>query len=87
MRVVFTELVWEEYASFLQRDRTVLKRANAVIADIVRDPFDGIGKPEPLKHQLAGFRSRRLTQEHRIVYQVAGEDIVIVRGGGNYGKS
>ncbi|WP_327112607.1 Txe/YoeB family addiction module toxin [Nocardia sp. NBC_01730] len=87
MRLVFTELAWEEYASFLQRDRTVLKHANAVIADIVRDPFDGIGKPEPLKHQLAGFWSRRLTQEHRIVYQVTGEDIVIVRVGGHYEKS
>ncbi|MGY4100312.1 Txe/YoeB family addiction module toxin [Nocardia sp. R16R-3T] len=84
MKLVFSEVAWEEYTSWLHRDRTVLKRANAVINDILRDPFTGIGKPEPLKHDLAGYWSRRLTQEHRIVYRIEGDDIWIAKVGTHY---
>ena len=75
MRLVFTESAWDDYLWFQERDRKLLKRLNALIKDVIRSPFDGIGKPEPLKHQLAGAWSRRLTHEHRIVYTVSGDRI------------
>jgi toxin YoeB len=62
----------------------MLKRLNALIREIVREPFAGIGKPEALKHNLQGFWSRRLSDEHRIVYQVQGEVLVIAQCRGHY---
>lgn len=84
MRVVFSEKAWQEYSAFLQDDRMVLKKVNALIKAILADPFDGIGKPEPLKHDLAGYWSRRITQEHRLVYRVVGEELWIAQVGTHY---
>jgi toxin YoeB len=78
-RVCFTPNAWEEYMVWLAEDRTMLKRINQLIEAIGRDPFAGIGKPEPLKHQLASYWSRRINEEHRLVYRVEGETLVIVQ--------
>lgn len=76
MTIKFAELGWEDYLYWQTTDRAILKRVNLLIRDIARDPFSGIGKPEPLKHQLSGFWSRRIDDKHRLVYAV--EDGVIL---------
>lgn len=84
MRLVFTSHGWDDYKHWLQADRQVLKRINRLIDDALRDPTDGIGKPEPLRHMLAGTWSRRITDEHRLVYLVDDEDLVIVQARFHY---
>ena len=79
MRLVFTPHGWDDYKYWLQADRQVLKRINRLIDDALRDPTDGVGKPEPLKHMLAGAWSRRITEEHRLVYLVDDVDLVILQ--------
>ena len=79
MRVVFSEHAWEEYLSWQKTDRKVVLRINALIRDIQRAPFEGIGKPEPLKHALSGYWSRRITDEHRIVYKAEGDANLIAQ--------
>lgn len=79
MRVIFSEHAWEEYLYWQTSDRKVLQRINSLIRDIQRSPFDGIGKPEPLKHALSGYWSRRITDEHRLVYKVQGDAILIAQ--------
>jgi len=73
MKILFTEEAWEDYLHWQRHDRKVLKRVNALVNDIARTPFDGIGKPETLKASLAGWWSRRITGDHRLVYRVVGE--------------
>ena len=73
MKVLFTEEAWEDYLHWQHHDRKTLKRINALIHDIGRDPFDGKGKPEPLKATLSGWWSRRITHDHRLIYRVVGE--------------
>ena len=85
MRLVFTLHGWDDYKHWLQADRQILTRINRLIDDVRRDPTDGIGKPEPLRHMLAGTWSRRLTDEHRLVYLVDGEDLVILQARFHYG--
>jgi toxin YoeB len=70
MKIEWAEEAWEDYLYWQQTNKVALKRINALIKDIARDPFDGIGKPEPLKHHLSGFWSRRIDDEHRLVYAV-----------------
>ncbi|MFT4034923.1 MAG: Txe/YoeB family addiction module toxin [Patulibacter sp.] len=77
MRFVFDERAWEDYCWWQQQDRRVLKRINVLLADIARNGNDGIGKPEPLKHGFQGYWSRRITDEHRLVYKLAGDEIRI----------
>ena len=72
MNVVFSEHAWQEYLAWQKTDRRMVKRINALIREIQRTPFEGIGKPERLQHALSGYWSRRITDEHRIVYKVAG---------------
>ncbi|NKY29649.1 Txe/YoeB family addiction module toxin [Nocardia gamkensis] len=84
MKVVFSESAWEEYSAWLRRDRLVLKKVNVLIKAIMAEPLEGIGKPEPLKHDLAGYWSRRITQEHRIVYRVVDDAIWIAKVGKHY---
>lgn len=79
MRLVFTPHGWDDYTYWLHADRQMLRRINRLIDDNLRDPTDGIGKPEPLKHMLAGTWSRRITEEHRLVYLVDGEDVVVLQ--------
>lgn len=72
MQPRFADHAWEDYLYWHEADRKQLKRINALIEDIRRHPFTGIGKPEPLKHQLAGFWSRRIDDRHRLGYAVEG---------------
>lgn len=84
MRLVFTRDGWDDYVHWQSADRQVLKRINRLIEDALRDPFDGIGKPEPLKHLHAGAWSRRITDEHRLVYVVDGDDLIVVQARYHY---
>ncbi|HEX5494261.1 MAG TPA: Txe/YoeB family addiction module toxin [Mycobacteriales bacterium] len=84
MRLFFTPNGWEDYTYRLRADRVVLKRINRLIDDALRDPFAGIGKPEPLRHMLAGAWSRRISEEHRLVYLVDGTDVVILQARFHY---
>ncbi len=79
MRISFRERAWEDYVQWQRTDKRILKRINQLIDDIRRHPFEGIGKPEPLKHELAGLWSRRIDAEHRLVYAVLADDLVIVQ--------
>ncbi len=78
MKLTFTDEAWEEYLYWQVQDKKILKKINNLIKDTKREPFDGLGKPEPLKHELAGYWSRRIRQEHRLVYEVFEESILVV---------
>ena len=78
MKLVFTELAWEDYLWFQENDRKLLKRMNALIEDAKRSPLKGLGKPEPLKANLSGYWSRRIDSEHRLVYSISETEIVII---------
>lgn len=84
MRIVFTPHGWDDYLFWQSSDRSTLKRINRLLEDISRDPFAGIGKPEQLRHALAGAWSRRIDEEHRLVYLIDGEDIVVVQARYHY---
>lgn len=75
---------WEEYCDLQQVDRSIIKRINQLIKDITRNPFDGIGKPEALRGNLSGFWSRRITDEHRMVYAVEENTVIIISCKGHY---
>lgn len=77
MNLIWDQHAWEDYVWWQTQDRRVLLRINALIKDIVRNGNEGIGKPETLKHGFQGYWSRRITDEHRLVYKVDGEDIRI----------
>jgi toxin YoeB len=79
MNILFTPEGWEDYLWFQQNDKPGLKRINLLIKAIQRDAFEGLGKPEPLKHNLAGFWSRRITHEHRLIYCVENGAVNIVQ--------
>ena len=69
MKLIFADQAWEDYLYWQQQDKRIVKRINDLIEAAKRDPFAGIGKPEPLKHALAGYWSRRITEDHRMVYK------------------
>ena len=77
--ISFHEDAWTDYLYWQQSDKQILKRINALVKDIQREPFEGIGKPEPLKYNLTGYWSRRITEEHRLVYKVAGDHVTIIQ--------
>jgi toxin YoeB len=70
VKIVFSEHAWEDYLYWQRTERKILERINRLIKEIQRTPFEGTGKPEPLRHGLSGYWSRRITDEHRIVYKV-----------------
>jgi toxin YoeB len=78
MRLVFTDRSWDDYLYWQKNDRRMARRINDLIKDIQREPFAGIGKPEPLRHQLQGLWSRRIDDEHRLVYEVAEDELRII---------
>lgn len=84
MNVLFHDRAWEDYLYWQQTDKRLLKRINQLIKDIERHPFEGIGKPEPLKFELSGRWSRRIDQEHRLVYRVEENVIYIQQCRGHY---
>jgi len=77
--ICFRERAWQDYIYWQQADKKILKRINLLIKDIQREPFTGLGKPEPLKHQFSGFWSRRITDEHRLVYTFSDDELIIVQ--------
>jgi toxin YoeB len=79
VRLIFAQEAWEDYLFWQKTDPKVVKRINAVIKDIRRSPFDGIGKPEPLKHGLSGYWSRRITDEHRLIYKVSSDSVLLAQ--------
>lgn len=86
MRLVFAPQAWEDYRYWQNTDRATLKRVNRLIDDMLRDPLTGIGKPEPLKYGISGAWSRRITDEHRLVYVVHGDDLVLLQARYRYTK-
>jgi len=78
MKLIFSDEAWEEYLYWQSRDKKIVKKINTLIKDIKREPFEGLGKPEPLKHQLSGYWSRRINEEHRLVYEVFEESIILI---------
>ena len=79
MKLIFADEAWEDYLCWQKQDKRMVKRINKLILETQREPFSGIGKPEALKHALSGFWSRRITDEHRIVYRVEGNDLLIAQ--------
>jgi len=79
LKTLFSETAWEDYLYWQKTDKKLLKRTNELIQAIKRDPFDGIGKPEPLKHDLSGYWSRRIDDEHRIVYKIKDDSLLIAQ--------
>jgi toxin YoeB len=79
MKLIFSENAWEDYLYWQNTDKKKLKRVNNLIKDIQRNKYEGIGKPEPLKHSLFGYWSRRINSEHRIVYKIENSAVLIAQ--------
>jgi len=79
LKLIFSENAWEDYLFWQRTDKKILQRINTLLKEIKRNPFEGIGKPEPLKQALSGYWSRRINEEHRIVYKVASNAIYIAQ--------
>jgi toxin YoeB len=79
VNLLFLDDAWEDYQYWLQTDKSTLKRINLLIKECMRTPYSGIGKPEPLKFDLTGTWSRRINQEHRLVYKVEEDKIIILQ--------
>jgi len=79
VKLTFSDEAWEDYLYWQKHDRKMVERINKLIKEVQRDPFVGVGKPEPLRHALAGFWSRRITEEHRLVYRVEGGSLEIAQ--------
>lgn len=79
MKLVFSDSAWEDYLYWQKTDKKTLRRINGLIKEIMRTPFEGAGKPEPLKHALSGYWSRRINDEHRLVYKVTADSVLIAQ--------
>lgn len=77
MKITFSKNAWEDYLSWQKDDKKMLRKINDLIKDIQRTPYDGLGKPEPLKFDLTGYWSRRIDQEHRLVYQFQDGELLV----------
>ncbi len=77
MKLIFSDEAWEQYNWWVREDRRMLGKIAKLVEDIKRNPTTGLGKPEPLKHKLAGFWSRRITGEHRLVYSFTDDEIMV----------
>ena len=84
MKLVFADQGWDDFTHWVNHDRKIAKRIMRLIKEIERDPFEGIGKPEPLKHDMTGFWSRRITDEHRLVYSVEQKQVLIAQARYHY---
>lgn len=84
MKLLFADKAWDDYLHWQANDRQIVKRINELIKDIQRSPYQGIGKPEPLRHALSGYWSRRITDEHRLVYRVENKTILIAQARFHY---
>jgi toxin YoeB len=79
MKLIFSEQAWEDYLYWQKTDKKLLERINTLIKDASRSPLEGIGKPEPLKNALSGYWSRRINDEHRIVYRISDGSMLIAQ--------
>lgn len=79
MKLIFVDESWEDYLYWQKNDKKIVQKINALIKDISRNPFSGIGKPEALKHKYKGFWSRRIDHEHRLIYQIKDDEIRIAK--------
>lgn len=79
MKLIFSEQAWEDYLYWQRVDKKILKRINLLIQEIKRNPYAGIGKPEQLKHALSGYWSRRINDEHRLVYKVEEKSVLLAQ--------
>ncbi len=79
MKLIFSENAWEDYLYWQRTDKKILKRINELIKDIQRNKYEGVGKPEPLKHNLSGYWARRITNEHRLIYKIEKDRIMIAQ--------
>jgi len=84
MKIVFADRGWEDFTYWVENDRKIAARIVRLIKDIEREPFDGLGKPEPLRHDLTGFWSRRITNKHRLVYSVDKDRVLIAQARYHY---
>lgn len=81
---LFSDIAWEDYTSWLDEDKKIIKKINTILKDIERNPFDGLGKPEPLRNELSGYWSRRITEKHRLIYKVYEDKVYIIGCKGHY---
>ena len=79
MKIIFVEYAWEDYLYWQTTDKKLLKKINLLIKEIERTPFEGTGKPEPLRHALSGWWSRRINHEHRLVYKVEQDAVIVLQ--------
>jgi toxin YoeB len=79
VKILFSERAWEDYLYWQQTDKKMLNRVNNLLKDIKRNPYNGIGKPEPLKHGLSGYWSRRIDDEHRILYKIEDDTLLLAQ--------
>ena len=79
MKSIFSDDAWDDYLYWQNNDRKIVERINKLIQEVKREPFSGLGKPEPLKHALSGFWSRRITDEHRLVYRVEADALLLAQ--------
>ena len=79
MKLIFSDEAWDDYLYWQKNDRRMVERINKLIQDVLREPFSGLGKPEPLKHALSGFWSRRITDEHRMVYRIEADALLLAQ--------
>ena len=84
MKISWNNKAWEEYVKWQSEDKKVVKKINELIKDIERNGNEGIGKPEPLKHEFSGFLSRRITDKHRFIYRITEEEIIIIACANHY---
>lgn len=79
MKLIFSENTWDDYLYWQRNNPKLLKRINSLIKDIQRQPFEGLGKPEALKHNFSGYWSRRVTDKHRIIYEIENDSLMIAQ--------
>jgi len=79
VKLIFSDHAWEDYIYWQKTDKKILRRINTLIEETKRSPFEGIGKPEPLKHALSGYWSRRINDEHRFIYKVSDDAMLIAQ--------
>ena len=79
MKIIFLDQAWDDYLYWQNTDKTMVKKVNSLVKEIERIPFEGTGKPEPLKYNLTGWWSRRISLEHRLVYKIDKDSIVILQ--------
>lgn len=84
MKYIFVDESWEDYLYWQTTDKKMLKRINDLLKDIARNPYNGIGKPEPLKHKYQGYWSRRINEKHRLIYKIREDEIWIAKCRFNY---